>query len=333
MPCETPIALLIFRRPDLTSQVFEAIRQAQPKKLFVIADESCKSCNESESILCQQARAVTESVDWDCEVLRNYADKNLGCRKRISSGLDWVFEHVEEAIILEDDCLPHPSFFRYCQELLEHYREDERIWCISGDNFQDGQWRGDGSYYFSNYNHCWGWASWRRAWKNYDYNLSNWEKVKGGQYLRSILDSELEIKYWHDIFEELVKVGSPNTWDYAWTLTCWQNSGLTVLPNVNLVSNIGCRSDGTHIKGDSKLANLPAQDIGEICHPSLFVRDREADEYTFNHVFDGIAMKEASSFTGKLRFYLSTFKCRIIRLVTDPIGFYLSVIKKFATNN
>jgi hypothetical protein len=330
MPCETPIALFIFRRPDLTFQVFEAIRQAQPKKLFVIADESC---NESESILCQQARAVTESVDWDCEVLRNYADKNLGCRKRISSGLDWVFEHVEEAIILEDDCLPHPSFFRYCQELLEHYREDERIWCISGDNFQDGQWRGDGSYYFSNYNHCWGWASWRRAWQHYDHDLSNWQTVRDGHYLSSILDSELEIKYWCDIFEKLDKLGQPNSWAYPWTFSCWQNSGLTILPNVNLVSNIGFRSDGTHITGDSKFANLPVKNIGKICHPSFLVRDRNADEYTFDHVFGGIAIKEKNSFSGRLGSYLATSKQRIIRLVNDPIGLYFSAIKKFTPNS
>jgi hypothetical protein len=326
----TPVVFIIFNRPDLTQIVFDAIRQAKPTQLFVIADGS-RFPEESER--CQQSRQIIKQVDWDCQVLTNYADTNLGCRKRVSSGINWVFEHVEEAIILEDDCLPHPSFFRYCQELLDYYREDKRIWCISGNNFQDGQCRGNGSYYFSNYNHCWGWASWRRAWQQYDHALSNWPTAKDGHYLKSILDSELEIKYWGDIFERLATLGQPNSWAYPWTFTCWQNSGLTVLPNVNLVSNIGCRSDGTHIKGDSKLANLPVQDIGEICHPSLFVRDRGADEYTFNHVFDGIAMKEANSFTGKLRSYLSTFKRRIIRLVTDPIGLYLSVIKKFAHSN
>ncbi len=330
MHCETPIAFFIFRRPDLTAQVFEAIRQAKPKKLLVIADSAR---NESEVELCQQARAVTEVVDWDCEVLRNYADKNLGCRKRVSSGLDWVFEQVEEAIILEDDCFPHPSFFRYCQELLEYYREDKRIWCISGDNFQNGQWRGNGSYYFSNYNHCWGWASWRRAWQYYDHDLSNWQTVRDGNYLKSILDSELEIKYWCDIFERLDTLGQPNSWAYPWTFTCWQNSGLTVLPNVNLVSNIGCRSDGTHITWDSKFANIPVQDIGEIYHPSFLVRDRIADEYTFNHVFGGIAMKEANSFSGRLRSYLATSKQRIIRLFKDPIGLYFSAIKKLTPNS
>ncbi|MCA6595316.1 MAG: glycosyltransferase family 2 protein [Pseudanabaena sp. M046S1SP1A06QC] len=310
MTCNTPIVFLIFRRPDLTSQVFEAIRQTRPKKLLVIADGSR---NESEAILCQQARTVIESVDWDCEVLKKYSDDNLGCRVRVSSGLDWAFEQVEEAIILEDDCLPHPSFFRYCQELLEHYREDERIWCISGNNFQDGQWHGNGSYFFSNYNHCWGWASWRRAWQKYDHNLLNWQTFKDGHYLRSILDSELEIKYWHDIFEKLDKLGQPNSWAYPWTFTCWQNSGLTVLPNVNLVSNIGFRSDGTHITEDSKLANLPTRDIGKICHPSFLVRNRIADEYTFNNVFGGERMKKSATFYDKFRIYASHIK----RLLTN----------------
>lgn len=309
----TPIVFLIFNRPDLTAQVFEAIRQAKPKKLLVVADGAR---NESEVELCQQARAVTEVVDWDCEVLRNYADKNLGCRERVSSGLDWAFEQVEVAIILEDDCLPHPSFFGYCQELLEHYREDKRIWCISGDNFQDGQWRGDGSYYLSNYNHSWGWASWRRAWQKYDCNLSKWEKFRDGQYLKNILDSELEIIYWQSIFEDMfIRRTQRNIWDYLWTFSLWQNNGLTILPNVNLVSNIGFRSDGTHTFGESKFANIPVQDIGKICHPSFLIRDRNADEYTFDHVFSGIAMKELilknNTFKGKLTKKLRALKSKL----------------------
>ena len=313
MTCETPIAFLIFRRPDLTARVFEAIRQAQPHKLFIVADGAR---NESEAILCQQARAVTEVIDWDCEVFRNYADENLGCRKRVSSGLDWVFSKVEEAIILEDDCLPHPSFFRYCQELLDYYREDERIWCISGDNFQDGQWRGDGSYYFSNYNHGWGWATWRRAWQKYDHNLSNWEKFRDGQCLKNVLSNELEVIYWHSIFEEMfMKRDQKNIWDYLWTLSVWQNSGLTILPNVNLISNIGFRYDGTHTLGESKLANLPVQDIGEIRHPSFLVRDRLADEYTFDYVFGGKSMREANTLSDKLRSSLAKIKRSTFRLL------------------
>jgi hypothetical protein len=305
MPCSTPVVFLIFRRPDLTARVFEAIRQAQPAKLLVVADGPR---NEAEAVLCQQARAVTEQVDWDCEVLRNYADVNLGCRKRVSSGLDWAFEQVEEAIVLEDDCLPHPSFFRFCQELLDRYRTDQRIWCISGNNFQDGQRRGEGSYYFSNYNHCWGWASWRRAWQHYDHALTNWSAFRDGKYLDGILDSDLEVQYWQGIFERLYSLGEPNSWAYAWTFTCWLNRGLTALPNVNLVSNIGFRGDGTHTLGESRLANMPVADIGELQHPAFVARDRSADMYTFDHHFGGLQLKHNQQIHVKIKRKVSTLK-------------------------
>lgn len=309
MSLSTPVVFLIFRRPDLTALVFEAIRQAQPEKLLVVADGPR---DEAEVLLCQQTRAVTEQIDWDCEVMRNYADENLGCRKRVSSGLDWAFEQVEEAIVLEDDCLPHPSFFLYCQNLLERYRDDERIWCISGNNFQDGQWRGEDSYYFSNYYHVWGWASWRRAWQHYDRDLAHWPDFRDRRYLEGILDSNLEVQYWQSIFERLYSLGEPNTWDYAWTLTCWLNRGLTALPNVNLVSNIGFRSDGTHTFGESKLANMPVKDIGELQHPTFIARDRGADMYTFDRVFGGLKMQEAQRWQNGLRRRAGNLKRRIL---------------------
>lgn len=290
MSLSTPVIFLIFRRPDLTSRVFETIRQAQPKKLLVVADGPR---NESEVMLCQQARAVTEQIDWDCEVLRNYADTNLGCRNRVSSGLNWAFEQVEEAIVLEDDCLPHPSFFRYCQTLLDYYRNDERIMVVSGNNFQDGQKRTLHSYYFSKYNHCWGWATWRRAWRHWEFAPEKWPEIRDLGLINAACDTPNEEKYWTAIFDSLFFEGNPDTWDYSWLLACWLQNGLTVLPNTNLVSNIGCRSDGTNIKGDSPLANLAVGDIGNILHPSFVYRCKAADEYTFRHTFNGLAMEEA----------------------------------------
>jgi hypothetical protein len=274
----TPVAFIIFNRPELTERVFQAIRQARPKKLLVIADGS-RIDRPDEVEMCSTARAVIDQVDWECEVLTNYSATNLGCKRRVASGIDWVFSQVEEAIILEDDCLPNPSFFKYCQELLEHYRYDERIWCISGNNFQDGQQRGSGSYYFSNYNHCWGWASWRRAWQHYDHNLSHWPEVRDGRYLTGILDSDLEVQFWQDVFENIYTLGEPNTWDYAWTFTCWLNRGLTVLPNVNLVSNIGFGLNATHTLKRNRFSNLPTEEIGKIHHPPFIIRHSEADIY------------------------------------------------------
>ncbi|MDX1976964.1 MAG: glycosyltransferase family 2 protein [Pseudanabaenaceae cyanobacterium bins.68] len=284
MSCQTPIAFLIFRRPDLTTKVFEAIREAKPHQLFIVADGGR---NQKEILLCEEARKVTESIDWDCEVFRNYSEENLGCRKRISSGLDWVFSQVDQAIILEDDCLPHPSFFRYCQELLEYYRHDQRIWCISGNNFQDGQRRGDGSYYFSNYPHCWGWATWRRAWHKYDRDLTNWPAFRDGQHLKGVFNSEQEANYWQNVLERLYETGQPNSWAYVWGFTCWQNSGLSILPNVNLVSNIGFRMDADHTTQESNLANLAVSDIGIIKHPDYMVCDQNADTYSYYKCFGG----------------------------------------------
>jgi hypothetical protein len=312
---KTPVVFLIFRRPDLTARVFETIRQAQPAKLLIVADGAR---NEEEAILCQQTRAVTEQIDWDCEVLRNYSDVNLGCRQRISSGITWTFEQVEEAIILEDDCLPHPSFFSYCENLLDYYRDDERIMVISGDNFQDGNQRTPYSYYFSKYNHCWGWATWRRAWKHWHFNPETWIEFRDTGLIKFICDDSYEEKYWTQVFNTLFLEGKPNTWDYPWTFACWSQSGLTALPNVNLVSNIGFGAGGTHTFGDSHLANMAVEDIGEITHPPFVVRHIEGDRYTFDHHFGGKSMKEADAMTYKLKSYLSTFRRRCKRLLSEP---------------
>src|SRR5579871_4386735 len=163
----TPVALIVFNRPDTTRQVFQEIRRVRPPVLLVVADGPRRDHPEDEQ-LCRETRAVAEEVDWPCQVLTEYSDVNLGCRHRPASGLDWVFSQVEEAIILEDDCVPHPSFFRFCSELLSRYRDDARIGTIAGTNVQGGRKRGGASYYFSKYPTIWGWASWRRAWALYD---------------------------------------------------------------------------------------------------------------------------------------------------------------------
>lgn len=299
----TPVVFLIFNRPDLTKQVFEAIRQAQPNTLLVVADGPRFP---EETAKCQAARAIIEQVDWECTVLTNYSDTNLGCRKRVSSGLDWAFSQVESAIILEDDCLPHPSFFTFCDTLLSYYWDDNRVWVISGDNFQGGQWRGDGSYYFSRYNHCWGWATWRRAWQHYDAELKGWKALKASGLLSSIFENPLEQQYWSRIWDTLYIHNQPDSWAYRWAFTCMSNGGLTILPNVNLVSNIGFGSRATHTTQKSLLSDTPNLDIGEINHPSFVLRNCIADSYTFDHHYGGINIKKHSlsrsrRFLGKLK--------------------------------
>ncbi len=297
MSLSTPVVFLIFNRPELTQTVFEAIRQAKPQKLLVVADGH-RFPEEAEK--CQKTREIINQVDWKCEVLTNFSESNLGCKKRVSSGLDWVFSEVEEAIILEDDCLPAPSFFSFCQTFLEYYRHDARIMHISGNNFQDGQSRNDYSYYLSKYTHVWGWASWRRAWKYYDVTLKTWPEYKKSSMVGSICESVGEQKYWTDIFENVFN-NAIDTWDYQWLYTCWFQSGLSVLPNSNLVSNLGFGSDATHTKDKSFMAQLPTIDIWDIKHPPFILRDKVADIYTFERCFGGRSKKNYDILLSKLK--------------------------------
>ena len=283
MSLSTPVIFIIFNRPDLTEIVFKAISQARPKKLLIIADGPRFS---EEVVKCEEARSIINKVDWDCELLTDLSDINLGCKKRVSSGLDWAFGLVEEAIILEDDCLPTLSFFNFCQTLLEYYRFDERIMHISGNNFQFGKSRTPYSYYFSKYAHCWGWASWRRAWKYYDKDMKTWPELKKLKIFDTIYDDPHEQRYWTDIFDRTHE-GNIDTWDYQWTFACWIQSGLSILPNVNLVSNIGFHGDATHTKGSSRFANLPTKAMEfHLRHPEFVIRDAKADHFTQRTHFD-----------------------------------------------
>lgn len=312
MSLTTPVAFIIFKRPDLTQVVFNAIREAKPKQLFVIAD-GWRSPEEAEK--CQKTREIIKQVDWDCEVYKNYSDTNLGCRIRVSSGLDWVFSQVEEAIILEDDCVPNQSFFYFCQTLLDYYRDDNRIMVISGNNFQDGQSRTPYSYYFSRYNHCWGWATWRRAWQYWDFNKDKWLEFKQSELMQQLFTDKYELTYWTTIFDTVFLEGKPDTWDYIWTFSCWSQSGLTILPNDNLVTNIGFGEDATHTLKNDSSANLATKDIWEIKHPPFVVRHQDADQYTFEHHFGGLEMKKADTLYGKVRKKLSPIKRQVKKLL------------------
>ncbi len=288
---KTPVCFIIFNRPDVTEQVFQKIRQAKPPKLLVVAD-GARTDKLGEAEKCAAARAIINQVDWECEVLTNYSDVNLGCRKRVSSGLYWVFSQVEEAIILEDDCLPHPSFFRFCEELLEKYRHNSRIMLISGQNLQFGQKRRNYSYYFSRYNHCWGWATWKRAWQYYDDTMALWPQVRDENWIFDILQDEQAFRYWSATFQGMYE--GFDTWDYPWLFACWLNQGLTILPNINLVSNIGFGKEGTHATdSNSILSNIPVEEIQfPLKHPPFIIRDTLADNFTERTFYSGTLAKK-----------------------------------------
>jgi hypothetical protein len=285
---KTPVALILFKRPDTTERVFQAIRQAKPPQLFLIAD-GARGDRSGEAEQCAAARAVVEQVDWDCEVFKNYSEANLGCGTRIPTGLDWVFSQVEAAILLEDDCLPHPSFFQYCEELLDYYRHDTRIMTISGDNTPTGftdKRRPEDSYYFSIYPRIWGWATWRRAWNLRQVGMHQGGLIREGDWLKDILQDEVAVRTWQRILrtaeEEL------DVWGYQWSLTSWLNSGLSVIPNVNLVSNLGFGFGASNtMDTDNLRANTPVVAMNfPLQHPAFMIADRRADRFTHDQIYD-----------------------------------------------
>jgi hypothetical protein len=203
----------------------------------------------------------------------------------VASGLTWVFEQAPEAIVLEDDCLPHPTFFRYCDELLERYRDDERVTAICGANFQQGAQRRIGSYYFSRYLHVWGWAGWQRSWRQYDVELRRWPVLRDGGWLKDLLGREDETDYWTKIFDA-VQRGEVDTWDYQWLFASWAEGGLCILPRVNLVSNLGFGRDATHTATANPFAALPVREMQfPLEHPPFLIRDAACDRSTHESMF------------------------------------------------
>lgn len=312
MSLTTPVAFMIFNRPDLTQRVFEVIAKAKPKQLFVVADGPRFA---KDAPKCAQARAIIEGVDWACDVWKNYAEKNLGCGRRISSGIDWVFSQVEEAIILEDDTLPVASFYTYCQELLEMYRNDERIMTINGNNFQFGNNRSEFSYHFSKYCACWGWATWRRAWQHYDFEMKTWPAFKRAGMLSMVCHDPYEHQFWTRLFDDMHdNPGKIDTWDHQWNYACWSQNGLAIEPSVNLVANIGLgRSDASHTTGDNPLlAELSkTEELYRIEHPPFVVKNTTADAYIFDHVIGGNRMKREDTLPGRLGRHLLAIQERI----------------------
>ena len=282
-----PIALIVFNRPKLTERTFAVIRAQRPQKLFLIADGPRENRPE-DAEKCAEVRAILEKVNWPCEVYRNYSDHNLGCKYRPKTGIDWVFQHVDRAIILEDDCLPHADFFSFCQLMLERYSTDERISLVTGNNFQDGQWRGDASYYFSRYPHTWGWATWARAWQHNDSDIAFWPEWKQSDQWRRFWRDRTARKYWEDIFDKVYNKNFESAWDYAWVASIWRHGGLTVTPNVNLVSNIGFGQDATHtLSANSAMADMLLGTLGPISHPEVVSVDDSADRYDFDMAYGG----------------------------------------------
>jgi len=278
---ETPVLFLIFNRPDTTQKVFNQIKKMKPKYLYVAAD-GARDTKPNEKKLCDETRDIIKGVDWDCQLKTLFREKNLGCKMAVSGAINWFFENVEEGIIIEDDCLPNDSFFYFCENLLEKYRYDERVMQIGGVNFQDNIKRSDGSYFFCRKNHIWGWATWRRSWTLYDVKIANYSKFKETNQLSYIFNNDRMNQVLYKKFDEVYE-NRIDTWDIQWEYTILSNNGIVILPQLNLVSNIGFRSDATHTTGfDQNVADKPTFEMNEIIHPTFMIPNSDADNYIFD---------------------------------------------------
>jgi hypothetical protein len=273
---ETPVALLVFNRPAETERVFARIRQAAPSRLLIVADGP-RPDRAEDAARCAAVRHIVAQVDWPCAVEHQFADTNLGCRRRVSSGLDWVFARCERAIILEDDCLPASTFFRFCDEMLAHFANDTRVMHVGGSNFGLAPQSYPHSYAFSCLNHIWGWATWRRAWRYYDVTLAAWPTLDQEAWLAARVLHRPAVDTWRTMFQSAFE-GQLDTWDVQWTFACWQRNGLSVLPARNQIANIGFSAEATHTRGRSPWADLPTHALDfPLVHPTRIACDERLD--------------------------------------------------------
>jgi hypothetical protein len=274
---EAPVLLTIFNRPTHTAKVFDAIRKARPRQLFVNADGP-RDNHPNDHSLCEITRGVIKP-DWKCDLRWRVASTNRGCRLGMYEALNWFFDHVDEGIILEDDCVPEPSFFQFCRELLKHYRDDHKIFGISGNNFTEN--RPDRfSYYFLKTTHIWGWASWRRSWKLVDLFVSDWPKLKLSGKLEKFLERSHTRAFWNYIIEDLYGQQG-DTWSGSIIYTILNHDLLGISPVHNLVRNIGFGDAGVHkTPSDHKLANVPTRPVTfPLVHPPEVKLSLNFDKY------------------------------------------------------
>jgi hypothetical protein len=278
---EIPILLIIYNRPDVLSSVFRIIQEIKPSKIFVAADGP-KDNDMLDIAKCNQTRKVVEdNINWNCQVEKLYSDINLGCQLGPAKAIDWFFDNVDKGIILEDDCVADLSFFPFCAELLDKYQDDERIMMISGNNVIS-KWDNDASYVFSKIGSCWGWATWKRAWNKFDVHMKLFPKAKENKIFTKIF-KDINQAVYRELVCEKTFFKKIDAWDYAWTFARLHQSGLSIVPNVNLIKNIGFGTDATHTKNpDDKIAKAEVYSIDfPLKHPDFILSDDEFDSKVF----------------------------------------------------
>lgn len=271
----TAVLFLIFNRPDTTIRVFEAIRQAKPPRFYVAADGPRKD-KVGEKEKCEEVRSIIKQVDWDCEVKTLFRDENLGCGKAVSQAITWFFEQEEEGIILEDDVFPHPDFFLYCEELLERYRSCDNVGVIAGHNHLYRNIDRETSYGFIHMSHIWGWATWRRVWKMYDFGLDTYTERDFIDGLKQNISNRNVIRYWKTIYNDM-KEHKIDTWDFQLFISLASNRIFSIIPYHNLTKNIGFDERATHtLVAEQREMDVEISSIYPIIHPSEIVADKEA---------------------------------------------------------
>jgi hypothetical protein len=300
MPMAAPaVAYIIYNRPRVTEVTFARLRQQRPARLFIIADGP-RNDRPGDAAACAEVRDIVSRIEWPCDVTRDYSDRNMGCRARVSSGLNNVFSHVDAAVVLEDDCVPAPDFFAYAGELLQRYMADERVAHVSGGQYWAGRPRRDGSYYFSKYPHIWGWATWARAWRHYDDAMTFWPALRTSERWRRLMPASAERRHWTRLLDRAY-AGRIDSWGYPWIAAVWHQGGMTATPWVNLVRNVGVGSDATHTVDPDPSAGLPVQPLGPMVHPMDVVWDDVGDAGEFHHSTWGRELKERRSAGGLIR--------------------------------
>lgn len=281
---KTPVVLICFNRPNLTKKTFNQIKKNKPSKLFLIMDgPRYKNSQDIQNI--KKVRKIIEEINWKCKIYKNFSKNNLGLKKRVVSGLNWVFKKVDKAIILEDDCYPSDSFFYFCETMLNFYKKNKNIGIITGNNFQNKP-VDNNSYYFSKYSHIWGWATWRRTWKLYndnDQKIQNFVKSSKFKKICKILDEQ---KYWIDMHHQ-IKSGTLKSWAYYFLLNMWKNNYLTVTPNLNLIENLGINSKSSSNPNDPGLKKDLTKTVLKfpLIYPKAIKVNEKADSQVFYSIY------------------------------------------------
>lgn len=276
-----PILLITFNRPDHVRQVLTEIRKQEPRQLFVCQD-GARVGNALDQERVQQVRdVINELVDWPCELHTLCQEKNLGCGSGPAAGINWFFSHVEMGIILEDDCIPHPDFFSYCDELLKKYQYDNRISFIGGCNYQLPVSLNESYSFMGGHHQTWGWATWRRTWEQFDYHLTRWDEKQFKNVIKRYYKDYRQRLYWMSIYEQVKKNRmNESCWDYQFYFSCWEKGQLAICPNVNLVSNVGFGHDATHTNGENNaLLSVQTKSILPLKHPKEVKYNQKLDDF------------------------------------------------------